>query len=150
VTLRRCGLFLALFCAAWAFGVMGCGDSPSGVPNPYTGSLRIAAMDTLIFDSISVGLDDISLGKMGNPCTLKDVIVGTHRLTVQDSSGARVDTLVAVRRNEMASLVMRLTRIGPFVGNEAPDFSARDIDNRNLDLASLRGKVVFLVFFEYT
>jgi hypothetical protein len=131
-------------------GMSGCGDPPPGLPTPRTGSLRIMAMDTLVFDSISVGMDDILLGRKRNPCIVDGIVTGTHKLTLIDTSGARADTMVAVRRDELVSMTMRLTKIGPFPGNEAPNFSTLDIDQRNLELASLRGKVVFLIFYEYT
>lgn len=141
--LRGCMLLCLL-------GAPGCGDPPSSPPEPFTGSVRIAAMDTVQFDSIAVGLDDVVLGRMRNPCVVSGILAGTHKITLLDTSGARADTMFTIRRDMIASLMLHLTRIGPFPGNEAPNFTARDLDQRNMELASLRGKVVFLIFFEYT
>jgi len=136
--------------ALFLLAIWGCGSPPEPFPPPDSGALRVSAQSSSPIDSIVIRLDDLEQGGFANPCTLRSVVAGTHKLTVLDSTGARTDTMVTVRRDELASSVVRLTRVGPFVGNEAPNFSARDIDNRNRDLASLRGKVVFLVFFEYT
>jgi len=150
MTRRHYRMLLVLCGAACALAVKGCGDPPTGLPEPFTGSLTVTAMDTLVFDSIFVALDDIPQGKLPNPCTLHGVVAGMHKLTVTDSSGARSDTMVTVRRNEVAALLMRLTKIGPFLGNEAPDFTVRTIDDSLFDMHKQRGKVVLLVFFEHT
>jgi hypothetical protein len=97
-----------------------------------------------------IRLDDLLQGEFANPCTLSNVVAGTHKLTVQDSAGARVDTMVVVLKDELAKSMVTLTHIGPFVGNEAPAFSAQDVDGRTFDLTAHRGKVIFLSFFEYT
>jgi hypothetical protein len=131
-----------------AFG--GCGSPPEPSPAPLWGLLRVEGRSSLPIDSVIVSLDDLLQGSFANPCTLNGVLAGTHKLTVLDSAGARTDTMVAIRQDELVSAVVRLTSVGPYLGNEAPNFIARDIDARNFELAAHRGKVVFLSFFEYT
>ena len=128
----------------------GCGSPPEPTPAPLWGLLRVEGRSSLPIDSVIVLLDDLLQGSFANPCTLNGVIAGTHKLTVLDSTGARTDTMVAIRQDELASAVVRLTSLGPYVGNEAPNFISRDIDARNFELATHRGRVVFLSFFEYT
>lgn len=128
----------------------GCASPPEPLPPPPYGSVRVAAHASTPIDSFTIRLDDLLQGTFANPCTLTYVVAGTHKLTVQDSAGARADTMVAVRQDALSSSLVSLTHVGPFLGNEAPNFSAKDIDGRNFELAIHRGKVVFLSFFEYT
>jgi hypothetical protein len=127
-----------------------CGSPPEPFPPPDTGAVRVSATSGTPIDSIVVRLDDITQGYFANPCTLQAVVAGMHKLTVIDSAGARTDTMVAVRRDQISAAVVRLTRIGPFVGNEAPNFAVQDIDGRGFTLSAHRGRVVFVSFFEYT
>jgi hypothetical protein len=128
----------------------GCGSPPDPFPPADTGAIGVNATSSTPIDSIVVRLDDLTQGYLANPCTLQAVVAGTHKLTVIDSAGARTDTMVTVQRDRISAAVVRLTRIGPFVGNEAPDFAVQDIDGRGFGLAAHRGRVVFLSFFEYT
>jgi hypothetical protein len=150
VTQRRCGILLAICGAVWAFGLFQCGVPPTAIPDPYTGILKITAMDTLIVDSVSVALDDIPQGRRDNPCILGDVVVGIHKVFVQNPATAGASATVEIFRDRRTDLVLTLLSQGPFVGNVAPDFSVRTIDDSVMQMQKQRGKVVLLVFFEHT
>lgn len=139
-----------LVAACCLIAVWGCASPPEPFPPPDSGSIRVSATSSAPIDSVSVGLDDLVQGVFANPCTLRAVVAGTHKITVVDSTGARTDTMVSVRKDELTSTAVRLTRIGPYVGNEAPDFGVKDIDGRQFSLGAHRGRVVFVSFFEYT
>ena len=128
----------------------GCGHSPEPTPAPETGSVRIRAEGTLPVDSIIVKLDDVSRGKCANPCTLRSVTAGIHKLSVADTAGGRADTLIEVVRDRLSSWSAALLRVGAFVGNQAPSLTATDLKGRTWELSTLKGKVVMLVFFEFT
>jgi hypothetical protein len=138
------------FLAAVVLTLAGCGSPPEPFPPPDSGAIRVSAFSSATIDSVLVHLDDLAQGVFANPCTLRSVVAGTHKLTVVDSTGARTDTMVSVRKDELTSTAVRLTRIGPYVGNEAPDFAVKDIDGRQFSLGAQRGRVVFVSFFEYT
>jgi hypothetical protein len=126
----------------------GCGHAPEPMPPPPTGSLRIAAQSDL--DTVLVSLDDGEKSAWSNPCTLRAVQAGLHKLSVTDSSTARADTMVEVFAQKMTSWNARILRQGPYVGNVTPQLVTQDIDGRPWDLSRQQGKVVMLVFFEHT
>jgi hypothetical protein len=138
------------FPAAVVLTLAGCGSPPEPFPPPDSGAIRVSATSSAPIDSVTLHLDDLAQGVFANPCTLRSVVAGTHKLTVVDSTGARTDTMVSVLKDELTSTAVRLTRIGPYVGNEAPDFTVKDIDGRQFSLGAQRGRVVFISFFEYT
>jgi hypothetical protein len=143
-------MFLALCGVLWAFILLQCGAPPTAMPDPFTGVLKITAMDTLIVDSVSVALDDIPQGKKHNPCTLGDVVVGIHKIFVQNPATAGASATVEIFRDRRTDLVLTLLSQGPFIGNVAPVFSVRTIDDSLMEMQKQRGKVVLLVFFEHT
>ena len=132
---------LVLFC---------CGDPPPTTPEPYTGTLRVAALDTLIIDSIGIELDDVRLGQFRNPYLLRDVVIGVHRVLVSSTSAGTASRMAEVFRDRQTDLFIPLLAGGPFVGNAAPLFTARASDGDTVSIQRARGKAVFLVFFEHT
>ena len=142
ITLFICGI-LAYF---------GCGKLPTSLPLPFTGSITIsarAAGDTAI-DSVQVKLDEVDYGTRENPCTLTDVVIGEHQLWIKHENTAPKIQTVEVLRDETTTTTVTLTFQGPYVGNEAPQFSAVDLDETPFSLQEHRGKVVLLAFFEHT
>ena len=127
-----------------------CGKSPSLIPLPYMGSIRITAMDTSSVDSIQVELDDENLGLFENPALLTDVTVGFHKLFIQNETSAGTTKTVEVFRDLTTAAWFWLVTEGPYVGNQAPAFDVQDIQGQSLSLEGLKGKVILLAFFEYT
>ncbi len=128
----------------------GCGKLPLPLPDILTGSIKIIAMDTLAIDSVHVVLDDAEMGHFQNPYVLDNVVVGTHKLFVQDKLGASSTDLIEVKKDEITSSTFILQTIGPYLGNTAPAFSTTDIQENQITSESLKGKVVLLAFFEHT
>ena len=127
-----------------------CGNPPPVVPTPFTGSIRILAMDTAAIRNISVLVDDVNYGLHPNPYILNSVVVGVHKLFVADESGTSASAVVEVLREQRSDATVWLLSEGPYVGRIAPRFTATSIDNQVIDLQQLRGKVVLLAFFEHT
>ena len=127
-----------------------CGNPPPTMPAPYTGSLRIVAMDTAAIRMISFDLDDVKYGFHPNPYILDDVVIGMHKVYIADESGAGASTIVEVQRDRRSDATVWLLSDGPYVGRRAPAFTATSIDNQVIDLQQLKGKVVLLAFFEHT
>lgn len=132
---------LVLFC---------CGDPPPTTPDPYTGILRVAALDTLIIDSIRIELDDVMLGRFRNPHVLREVVIGIHRVLVSSTSSGAASRVVEVFRDRQTDLFVPLLAGGPYVGNVAPLFTARASNGDTVSIQRERGKAVFLIFFEHT
>ena len=131
-----------------------CGKSPSPLPLPYEGSIHITAMDTARIDSVQINLDLTDLGEMENPCLLEDVVIGFHRLHVftEASAGTTIANL-EVRKDEITRIFFTMETgpaVGPYVGNEAPQFATQDIQGNPISLQDHQGKVILLAFFEYT
>ena len=152
---RGTGIRSDLVCAAALAGVIllsvgGCGDPPLPTPPPQTGALQVIAMDTLVIDSIDVGLDDVPLGRRHNPATLDGIVAGTHLLSVRDRLGFGQDTTVRVASGERSAVLMSIQTEGPYVGSIAPAFRALSVTGDTIDLVKLRGRVVLLVLFEHT
>jgi hypothetical protein len=107
-------------------------------------------MDTLAVDSVRVLLDDIDMGRFGNPSVLEEIAVGTHKLYVRDNTGASSTDLVEVVQDEITTTTIWLQTFGAYVGNTAPAFVANDIQGNPISSETLKGKVVLLALFEHT
>ncbi len=127
-----------------------CGKIPSPLPLPFTGSIRVTAMDTSSVDSIQIDLNDQQLGLFKNPALLTDVTVGFHKLFVKNETSAGTTKTVEVLQDQTTPAWFWLVSEGPYVGNQAPEFDAQDIQGNSLSLEGLKGKVILLAFFEYT
>ncbi len=145
--LSSLGLLLALLCQY-------CGKTPYTLPLPYTGSIHITALDTTLVDSLQIDLDLNDLGKMENPCLLEDVVIGLHRLHVfTEASPGTTLTNLEVREDEVTRVLFTMDTgpsVGPYVGNQAPQFTTQDIQDNPISLQDHQGKVILLAFFEYT
>ena len=131
-----------------------CGKTPSSLPLPYTGSIYITAMDTAVVDSVQIDLDDEYLGEMENPCLVEDVVIGLHRLHVyNEASAGTTITNLEVLQDETTRMFFTMDigpEVGPYVGNTAPQFTTQNVEGNKISLEDQKGKVVLLVFFEYT
>ena len=114
------------------------------------GSLRVVALDTLSIDSIRIDLDDVRLGQFRNPHLLRNIVAGIHKIMVSSTLGATTSRTVEVVRDCQTDLLVQLLAIGPYVGSAAPMFTARTIAGDTMSIEKLRGKAVFLAFFEHT
>ncbi len=128
----------------------GCGDPPSSAPDTPLGSLRVVALDTVSIDSIRIDLDDVRLGQFRNPHLLRNIVAGIHKIMVSSTLGATTSRTVEVVRDRQTDLLVQLLTIGPYVGSAAPVFTARTIAGDTMSIEKLRGKAVFLAFFEHT
>lgn len=144
------GVCIILGIALALISELQCGDPPTNPPEPQTGSIRVTALDTTSIDSIDIELDDLKVGRLKNPAILNNVAEGTHKVRVYDEVNAPSDTIVGVSANHITEVSARLFAEGPYVGRIAPAFTARTIDDSVVVLSQLRGKVVFLIFFEHT
>lgn len=147
--MRKLATFGGILLSAPVF-LQHCGNPPPVVPAPYTGSIRILAMDTATIRSISIVLDDVNYGIHPNPYILEGVLIGTHKLYVADETNAGTSTTVEVFQDRRSEVAMWLLAEGPYVGRTAPKFSVRSIDDQVIDLQQLKGRVVLLAFFEHT
>lgn len=128
----------------------GCGDPPSAAPDMPLGSLRVVALDTLSIDSIRIDLDDVRLGQFRNPHLLRDIVAGIHKVMISSTLGATTSRTVEVFRDRQTDLLVQLLAIGPYVGSAAPLFTVRAVTGDTMSIEKLRGKAVFLAFFEHT
>jgi hypothetical protein len=128
-----------------------CGKSPSDPPEVATGALRIAAaVDTNLVDSISVQLNNSTLGKFPNPCIIPDLVIGQHQVAVskEDPADSLVDfncspRMVEIEKDDTTQIDVLLTKL-------APDFILKNLNQKDMHLQNFRGQVVFLMFFSYT
>jgi hypothetical protein len=129
-----------------------CGKTPSSLPLPLTGSIRITAIatDQSPIDSIEVNLDDEDYGTLDNPCVLTDIVIGFHGLRIQHGAIAGTTKIVEVLRDQTTHTDFLLTPEGPHQGQIAPPFTSQDINGNTISLENLKGKVVLLLFFEHT
>jgi hypothetical protein len=127
-----------------------CGTPPPTMPAPYTGSLRVLAMDTAYIKTISFDLDDTKYGAHPNPYLLDNVVIGSHKLHVYDDNNAGVFQMVEVSRDLRTDIAVSFVAEGPYAGSLAPKFTAKTIDDQPITLEGQRGKVVLLLFFEHT
>ena len=130
--------------------VWNCGNSPTSIPLPQTGNLKITVMDTASIDSINVLIDDSNYGNNQNPCTINDLIAGVHKLFVFNSIAACTTKTVEIFKNTTTGVTMWMASEGPYVGNIAPKFSTEDITGDTISLEEQKGRVVLLAFFEHT
>jgi len=145
---RSLGFLFSSAVLGYAFA--GCGDPPASTPAPYTGSIRVLAMDTATIRAIFIDLDDVKLGQHPNPSTLSGIVVGLHKVLVYSELSGGSGTMIEVKRDRVSDVMVWLLAEGPYVGQTAPKFSVRSIDDQLLDLQQLKGKVVLLAFFEHT
>ena len=127
-----------------------CGDPPTAAPDQYMGSLRVAALDTLTIDSISIDLDDVRIGRFRNPTLLGDVVAGIHKVLVSNTPAVTASRTVEIFRGRRTDLFVQLQTSGPYVGGTAPLFTARAVNGDTIAIAKLKGKAIFLAFFEHT
>lgn len=147
--LRRAILFAGLVLSG-SVVIFQCGDPPTAAPDQYMGSLRVAALDTLTIDSISVDLDDTRIGRFRNPTLLSDVVAGIHKVMVSSTPAVTASRTVEIFRGRRTDLFIQLQTSGPYVGGTAPLFTARAVNGDTIAIAKLKGKAVFLAFFEHT
>lgn len=131
-------------------GWQGCGKTPGSLPLPLTGTLFVAAMDTTLIDSVALNMDNLDYGKFPNPFTLRDVVIGSHKLFIYSEAAAGTTKTFDVFQDETTRAFFWLSTTGPFVGNVAPDFSTTDTDGLPVSLEALKGKVILLALFEHT
>jgi len=130
--------------------LLSCGKSPSEVPLPLTGAIKISAhIDTVAIDSMFVTLDNVDKGLHPNGCMLKDIEAGRHQVVVsKKDTESPIDftstpKLVAVKANETTNVDFALTKL-------APNFTLKNLDNKDITLESYRDRVVLLVFYSHT
>lgn len=143
-------ILLAGLVLSGSFVIFQCGDPPTAAPDQYMGSLRVAALDTLTIDSISIDLDDMRIGRFRNPTLLNDVVAGIHKVLVSSTPAVTASRTVEILRGRRTDLFIQLQSSGPYVGGTAPLFTARAINGDTIAIAKLKGKAVFLAFFEHT
>ena len=131
-----------------------CGKTPSGLPGLESGSLMITAQDTVLTDTILVRLDYDDPAAYGNPCVIDDIIAGFHRLHVYTEAAAgSVFSNVEIADQDTTRIEFTLNSgpvPGAFVGNIAHDFLVQDLNGQPVQLSALQGRVVMLLFIEYT
>jgi len=137
-----------LLCAALV--LLRCGDPPPSAPDQYVGSLRVAGLDTLTIDSISIDLDDARIGRFRNPHVLEDVLAGIHNVLISSTPTVSASRMVEIVRGRRTDLLIQLVASGPYVGNTAPLFTARSVTGDTIAIQKLKGKAIFLAFFEHT
>jgi len=129
---------------------LSCGKSPSLFPLPLTGYIKITAADLTKADSFFVNLDDVELGEQPNPYLISDIYIGFHKLFIYTAATAGSTKTVEVLQDDTTFVSFWLQSEGPYVGNTAPNFAVVDIQGNPITLEGLQGKVVLLIFFEYT
>ena len=142
---------ISLLSLGWAISLMlFCGKSPSDVPLPGTGAIKVSAhIGTAQVDSMVVTLDNVEQGIFPNQCVLPDIEAGNHQIAVskQDPESpidfSSVPKLVAVKGNETTGVALALTKL-------APNFTLRNLKDEAIRLSNYQGKVVLLVFFSHT
>lgn len=127
-----------------------CGRSPSDVPLPPKGAIRVSArVDTALVDSMFVKLDNVDQGWLPNGCLLSDIIAGRHLITAAKPDPqspidfSSIPKLVTVRAGETTHAALALTKL-------APNFTLKNLQQQEITLANYQGKVVLLVFFSHT
>lgn len=141
--------FITLSFAGFLFW-LSCANLPSPFPLPFTGHIKITAADLTKADSFFVNLDDVELGEQANPCLLTDVVIGLHKLFIYTAATAGSTKTVEVLQDDTTFVSFQMQSEGPYVGNTAPNFAVTDIQGNPISLEALQGKVVLLIFFEYT
>jgi hypothetical protein len=141
-------LFGSLLVLLW--GWTRCGKAPSPLPPTSYGSIRVTAMDTTVIDSITVFLDDVSIGKQPNPCLISYIVEGRHKVFASHQTGSATPQTVEVKRDWISDVLFQILSVGPYPGSSAPSFEVIDIQGNGFSLDAQKGKVVFLLFFEHT
>lgn len=129
---------------------IGCGHPPEPEPAPYTGSVRVTALDSLLIDSINITIDDDYRGRFKNPHLIENLLAGDHKFNVSTRDASANTQMVAVLRDKLTRAFFNIELSGPYINRAAPDFLLTDIDGNRINLSGLRGKVVLLAFFEHT
>lgn len=146
--------FIAAVVVLW-----GCGDPPTTAVE-QRGAIEVTGIlpNDSLTDSITITLDEDSLGCFANPHCCENLLAGTHLVGVgaMDHQGDTtveywsMPQLVEVRFDETTLVEFHLVTEAPYVGNVAPDFALYDLDSNLVSLSGLEGEVVMLYFFTST
>ncbi|UCE07205.1 MAG: hypothetical protein JSW07_04000 [bacterium] len=130
--------------------LLSCGKSPSNVPLPLTGAIKISAhIDIVEVDSMFVTLDNVDKGLHPNGSVLKDIEAGKHQVVVSKKDAespidfTSTPRFVAVNANETTNVDFALTKL-------APNFTLKNLNNEDITLGNYRHRVVLLVFYFHT
>lgn len=127
-----------------------CGNPPEPLPEIYTGSARIAALDTLLIDSINISVDGIRLGMFRNPYLFTSLVAGEHKFEVSTKDASADPQIISIQKNRLTRAYFNIETAGPYINRKAPLFSLTDIDGNQVSISDLKGKVILLAFFEHT